>query len=260
MTYSGLTSTAPELVAIDLDTLLETLDRDVEDDALTDDPRVRWTETTSTVTQTSTGEDDPYVPQDLGVASAMGGDPGSNWPSELKEPVVIEDALLDALPPEVQAEAASWQKQQDNTCAPTAVTMLVSEFYGQPVDAGLFVDQARQPDLVAADPARPQDALMYPADLPELLATFGVQATHVCFPDSASAESGLQQALASGSGEVGATPYLQAAVSDDAPSALASAVQPAIAFDQGMADTGRPVWLLPVTLGADALGIDLGRR
>lgn len=321
---------------LDGDGYLETIDEDIDGDGVLDATYVDVD--LDGTTDTVDTPDEPYVPQDLGVAPPMGGEPGASWPSELSAPVVIDDALLETLPPEVQAEAGWWQQQQDGTCAPTAVAMLVSEFYGQPVDAGLFVDQARQLDLVVVDPAKPQDAGMLPDDLPELLASFGVPATHVTFPDEASAEASLKQALAAGSGiivavdadelwyaeaddarpggmaidhvvvvtgvdddfvyvndsgkadgqaravprdqffeawddasydavitdvapgEVDVTPYLQAAVADDASSVLDAVIQPAIAFDQAMAESGRPVWLLPVLLGAEALGVDVGQR
>lgn len=335
-------------VDTDLDGTTDTVETSTPDTTdTTETPDTTDTDTTDTgttdtgttdPTQPQSSADEPYVPEDLGVAPPMGGDPGANWPPELSKPVVIDDAQLGTLPPEVQAEAAWWQQQQEGTCGPTAVAMLVSEFYGEPVDAGLFVDQARQLDLVAEDPARPQDAGMYPADIPDLLAEFGVPATHVSFSDATSAEAALTEALASGSGviasvdadelwygeaddarpggmaidhvvvvtgidedfvyvndsgdpdgqaravpkaeffeawddasyeavvtdvapgDVDVTPYLQSAAADDASSDLDEAVQPAITFDQAIADSGRPVWLLPVVLGADALGIDLGQR
>jgi hypothetical protein len=107
-----------------------------------------------------------------------------------------------SLPPDAQQEAQWWQVQTRNGfCAPTSVAMVVSEFYGQPIDAGWFVSEAIDEGLLVPDANGEYSGLTL-EQTEQLMESFDVPATTVHFDDRDQAEAQLRQALDNNQGVV----------------------------------------------------------
>ncbi len=179
-----------------LETVVEDLDGDGRADVLdVDTDGDGWTDLH--VDLTGDGSEGGYTPGDLGVAPPMGGDPGPS----ISDPLILDPTWTSTLPPDAQTEAQWWQQQTENGyCGPTSVAMVVSEFVGHPVDAGVFVESAKDLQLLAGEPGDWEG--MTAGQIETLLEAYDVPSSTEVFGTEPVAEAALAEALAQNVGVI----------------------------------------------------------